>query len=293
MAEFKSWPKIARLAREVVCTEKIDGTNAAIHIERLKFGATGTLEIRPGDVVDWLDGEATFLRLTAQSRTRLITVADDNHGFARWVADNAAAIAATLGEGIHYGEWWGYKINRGYGLAKGDKRFSLFNTERWSHLDGSQVPGLWTVPVLATGLLWDEDGDPFGMDDPVTDAVLTLREGGSVAAPGYDRPEGIVVFHTAGRVMFKYTLDGDEAKETKADPFALIRAKPEDFAPPMTRDQQIPLLEAIENQDLEAYQEAIKIAIEESGIVDKQYEPFTNLQIASNREDHTGWEGLV
>lgn len=32
MIEFKAWPKIPRLFRDVIITEKIDGTNAAIHI---------------------------------------------------------------------------------------------------------------------------------------------------------------------------------------------------------------------------------------------------------------------
>lgn len=30
--EFQPWPKIARLNRDIVITEKIDGTNAAVHI---------------------------------------------------------------------------------------------------------------------------------------------------------------------------------------------------------------------------------------------------------------------
>lgn len=210
MAEFRSWPEISRLARDVVVTEKIDGQNGAIHIERLKFSSSGELTILPGDVVEHDNGNLTFMRLTAQSRTRLISVKDDMHGFARWVTDNAAGLAVTLGEGTHYGEWWGYKINRGYGLSKGDRRFSLFNTERWAHLDGSQVQGLYVVPVLTAGLLFDTTG--FDSGDCIPSAIEMLEVEGSRAAPGYDRPEGIVVFHTAGRVMFKFTLDGDENK---------------------------------------------------------------------------------
>ena len=30
--EFKPWPKIPRLRRSIVITEKIDGTNAIIHV---------------------------------------------------------------------------------------------------------------------------------------------------------------------------------------------------------------------------------------------------------------------
>lgn len=223
MPEFKPWPVISNMTDRVVVTEMIDGAGAfAIHIERLKFNsATGTLEIRPGDVLDFNKGEMVFYRLTAQSRTRLITPRDDTHGFAKWVAEHASALAAELGEGIHYGEWWGYKINRGYNLEKGDKRFSLFNTERWSYLDGSQVPGLWCVPVIDQGSLFseaNEDTELLDLYTPVHFAVETLREGGSVAAPGYNKPKGVVVFHTGGRVMFKYVFTSIE------DPLAKLRA---------------------------------------------------------------------
>ncbi len=36
---FKPWPKIPRLRRDIVITEKIDGTNAIIHVAE-----DGTLE---------------------------------------------------------------------------------------------------------------------------------------------------------------------------------------------------------------------------------------------------------
>ncbi len=60
------------------------------------------------------------------SRTRWITAQDDNHGFARWVEGNKQELL-KLGAGRHFGEWWGSGIQRGYGLQKGEKRFSLFN----------------------------------------------------------------------------------------------------------------------------------------------------------------------
>ena len=40
-------------------------------------------------------------------------------------------------------------------------------------------------------------------------ALDELREYGSLAAPGFMRPEGIVIFHTAGSVGFKRTLEKD------------------------------------------------------------------------------------
>lgn len=173
---FQPWPKIARLMRECVITEKLDGTNAAI----------GVLE----------DG-----RVYAQSRNRLITPEDDNYGFARWVHANAPLLRDTLGIGLHFGEWWGAGIQRGYGLK--EKRFSLFNTALWN--DGNLSPlrdiGVRVVPTLYTGLF----------DTMVTDQkLIELRMNGSVAAPGFMNPEGIVIWHDAARVMFKRTIVGDE-----------------------------------------------------------------------------------
>jgi hypothetical protein len=105
MKPFVGFPKMARLSREVVVTEKIDGTNACVFISE--------------------DGE--FL---VGSRTRWITPEQDNHGFAAWAYANKDDLL-LLGPGTHFGEWWGSGIQRGYGLQKGEKRFSLFNTLRW------------------------------------------------------------------------------------------------------------------------------------------------------------------
>src|SRR5512139_3329369 len=96
--EFKAWPKIPRIENEKVSfTEKLDGTNACIII----------------------DEEGNF---ACQSRTRIITPEDDNFGFSRWAYENKDELM-KLGEGHHFGEWWGNGIQRGYGLT--EKRFSL------------------------------------------------------------------------------------------------------------------------------------------------------------------------
>jgi hypothetical protein len=180
--EFQPWPKIARLNRDIIVTEKIDGTNAAVLV----------LE----------DG-----RVAAQSRKRLITPEDDNFGFARWVAENAGALSDVLGAGRHFGEWWGSGIQRGYGLTNGEKRFSLFNTVRYGTADLSSVDGLSTTPVLYSGA-YDQFEQEWLLDELVNE--------GSVAAPGFMDPEGIVVFHTAAQQMFKVTIKGDEAPKSLA-----------------------------------------------------------------------------
>lgn len=189
--EFQDFPKMARLSRECVITEKIDGTNAQILI-----GEDGSIQ--------------------AGSRTRWITPDDDNFGFAAWVAANADELR-LLGPGRHFGEWWGLGIQRKYN--QNEKRFSLFNTLRWCAHDAEpvQIPSadpraepkyqtrvpscVSVVPVLYRGL--------FDTDE-VNAAITRLRIDGSAAAPGFMKPEGVVVFHIAGNVGFKKTLEKDE-----------------------------------------------------------------------------------
>lgn len=167
--EFVEFPKLARLAREVIVTEKIDGTNACIYI-----GDDGTFK--------------------TGSRNGWITPEQDNFGFSRWAHENKDALL-QLGPGRHFGEWWGAGIQRRYGLP--EKRFSLFNTERWK--DAPLCCRV--VPVLYRGVL-----DTVAIDE----CLESLRQNGSVASPGFMKPEGVVVYHVAGRVGFKKTLEKDD-----------------------------------------------------------------------------------
>lgn len=165
---FQEWPKIQRLYSPVVVTEKIDGTNAAVIVGE--------------------DGEL----LGVQSRKRLITPDDDNYGFAAWAYENAKTLVSDLGPGYHYGEWWGRGVNRAYGME--DRRFSLFNTPRWQDAEFG-TPNLDTVPVLYDG----EFHDSLAMD-----CEIQLKNYGSLAAPGYMNPEGVVLYFKRNRVAFKY-----------------------------------------------------------------------------------------
>lgn len=210
--EFQPWPKIARLNRDITITEKIDGTNAAVVImEDSPYAYTVEGE---ADRIALVASGGTEFAVFAQSRTRFITPGQDNYGFAGWVQRNAEALVATLGAGTHFGEWWGAGIQRKYGLTGPDKRFSLFNTGRWATLKSEwnmshthpvnfeAIPELHHVPVLYRGGFNEE---------AIIDAQEWLRRDGSFAAPGFMRPEGIVVWHDAARQSFKVTLEGDEA----------------------------------------------------------------------------------
>ncbi len=171
IGEFLKFPSITRLNREMIVTEKIDGTNAQIVITE--------------------DGQ-----LKAGSRTRYITPQDDNFGFAKWCEQNKEELL-KLGVGRWYGEWWGLGIQRGYDLF--ERRFSLFHTNGIKELPKCCS----VVPILKQ----------CDFDTTEIDFVLKiLKEEGSRAAPGFMKPEGIVIYHTAGRCSFKVTLEGDEGK---------------------------------------------------------------------------------
>ena len=167
MDDFKCFPKISRLSREMVITEKIDGTNGLIYI-------SDTNEMKIG------------------SRSQWIAPQKDNHGFALWATQHKEELL-TLGPGYHYGEWWGTGIQRKYDLS--EKRFSLFRVDKWSEI---RPACCHVVPTLYQGVF-----DTTIADEVLKELLKT----GSKAAPGYMYPEGIVIFHIASRVSFKHTLD--------------------------------------------------------------------------------------
>jgi hypothetical protein len=189
--EFIPFPKLARLSREIIITEKIDGTNAQVFITE--------------------DGD-----IFTGSRNRWITPQSDNYGFAKWVEGNKADIL-KLGPGRHFGEWWGNGIQRNYGLK--EKRWSLFNVRRWCRYNEpplvipqenptlpekrqEQLPEcIGLAPILLKRDTFETSSVEFVLNE--------LRDFGSSAAPGFMDPEGIVVYHSASGFAFKKTIKDD------------------------------------------------------------------------------------
>ena len=176
--EFQDFPKMARWSRDIIITEKIDGTNAQVCIAEdgvtMKFG----------------------------SRTRWITPEDDNYGFARWGVEHFDELL-KLGPGRHFGEWWGKGVQRNYSMT--DRRFSLFNAVRWT--DEVRPSCCHAVPVLYQGPMHPGVMEKY---------MCQLAENGSYAAPGFMEPEGVVLFHTAANFGFKKTLKKDEVPKSLA-----------------------------------------------------------------------------
>lgn len=173
---FEEFASISRLRRDMIVTEKIDGTNASVTI------------------LD--DG-----RVIAGSRSRYVFDPKDHFGFPAWVVEHTDELR-TLGVGHHYGEWWGSGIQRRYGLDH--KRFSLFNVSRWED-DSVRPPCCHVVPVL---LRWTFD------TAKVQECLDDLAATGSKASPGFMKAEGIVVFHAASGKLFKQTLDKNDGHKS-------------------------------------------------------------------------------
>jgi hypothetical protein len=188
MVEFVEFQKIPRLSRECIITEKIDGTNGVIYI---------------GEAGEFLVG----------SRSRWIDEHTDNFNFWHWAMAHKEELL-KLGIGTHYGEWWGSGIQRRYGLLNGEKRFSLFNVGRW--VEDRTQPLLekqeycpeccYVVPILFVGMF-----DTLA----VWNALEELKFKGSQASKGFMRPEGVVIYHKQGRLLFKKTIEKDDEYKSK------------------------------------------------------------------------------
>ncbi len=179
--EFRGFPKLARLRRDCIITEKIDGTNAQI-------------VITPQG--DFFSG----------SRNRWITPEDDNYGFSTWAHTNRDELM-KLGPGQHFGEWWGKGIQRNYGLET--RKFSLFNALQWS--DPIKRPACCdVVPTVGCYNMGD-------LTNVLGDITKKFEAIGSLAAPGFSKPEGVVIFHKASGQLFKVLFENDHISKTEAE----------------------------------------------------------------------------
>jgi len=224
--EFKPFGKIARLSRDIVITEKIDGTNTQVYIVAYKTIASDSqmtdtyIDHMTSNAIKMENPEDRFnpYFMFAGSRKRWLDCSSsgDNYGFAKWVKANAEDLM-NLGEGRHFGEWYGKGIQRNYGLE--EKRFALFNVGRWHKMgDNPRLKSVdpktkkekytdeapeccEVVPILYKGMF-----DTRAIDMALED----LKRVGSEAVKGFMRAEGLVVFHKASGQLFKKTILNDE-----------------------------------------------------------------------------------
>lgn len=178
MSEWTGFPKIARLNRDCVVTEKVDGTNAAILIQ------SG--------------------RLRVYSKSEELTGSIDSYGFYAWVMERKRAILDTFEDGLLRGEFAGPGINRNRHQLT-SKTFYCFAAEPRVREGVTGLPdGFNVVPVLYEG--------PFDTA-AINREVDRLRINGSLVG---GTPEGVVVFHLAGSVGFKVTCLNDNTPKSRA-----------------------------------------------------------------------------
>ena len=176
MVEFKEFPKIPRLHRLCVITEKIDGTNASVTITE--------------------DGQ--FL---TGSKSKWITPEEDNYGFSKWANSNKEELM-KLGIGTHHGEWCGLGIQRNYGFK--EKRWYLFNTSKWKD-DSVRPKCCYVVPIIYEGLFNTEE---------VNFALDMLKREGSIISPEF-KAEGVIIFLLSSNSYFKQTIEKDDGWKGK------------------------------------------------------------------------------
>jgi hypothetical protein len=192
--EFIPFQKLARLYRDVTITEKIDGTNALIHIS-----TKNTTSRDPIDPFVVYSNDQYEVRVG--SRTQWITPKKDNFGFAQWVVKNVDNLL-LLGPGSHFGEWYGQGIQIGYGMK--ERRFVLFNAGRWNSSNVHHC--IQVVPILFEGVF---------SEAAINESLDMLRNRGSHLVPGWNNPEGIVIYHEASGKSFKVTLNNDGRPKSK------------------------------------------------------------------------------
>ncbi len=206
--DFQKFDKIPRLSRDIVITEKIDGINAQIYICTLadvNNSFAGDYQHQEAYTVDFIEKhclsnyEKHGFYMFAGSRKKWLDVSSkgDNFGFAKWVQANGEELL-KLGEGRHYGEWYGLGIQRNYGLK--EKRLALFNVSKWED-DEVRPKCCDCVPVLYRGI-FDTVKIQIQLD--------LLKNCGSRIVEGFKNPEGIIIYHKASGKLFKKTILNDE-----------------------------------------------------------------------------------
>lgn len=177
VTHFHGYPKTQRYDKlTYTISEKIDGTNAGIIVN-----------------------EDPAVKLIATSKNKCITPEDDNLGFAAWVQLHSAELR-NLGPGHHFGEWYGRRINRNYGLT--ERKLMLFNVSRYrAHVVDSTLPeGVELETVLA--------GDVPLMMLPqfIQESRDLLENQGSRHVLGFKSPEGLIIRDSFGRIV-KYVMN--------------------------------------------------------------------------------------
>ncbi len=206
--DFIPYGKTARLHRNAVISEKLNGTNASVFFVPLEEGET--TRDHPNARAFLHDKIAVY----AQSRNRMLVPGEDNAGFGAWVEKHALEIFAVLGVGRFWGEWYGPGVQKNPHDVE-HKRFALFEVQRAPiralsetpllFEDGTQLEG---VPILYQGKF---------SGSAVDDALIRLGQHGTQVngASENGRPEGIIVYLSEIQTRLKVLLEADHLSKTE------------------------------------------------------------------------------
>lgn len=249
---FKSWPDIESLHH--VAKDVADARPVVFYRGKVKLhGTNAGVRVDPDGVV------------TAQSRTRDLTVDSDNYGFAVYAGANAEHFAQGKTDVpiIFFGEWAGQGINAGDAVSKLPKRFYVFavvevepcatspdGEKRHYYVDPGIIELLWGDTLAAVGaaiIPWADEGTLVDFGDPVKTAEWAARLSEQVVAIGEHDPyiatlgaggpgEGLVMYALSsaganqphpglGRLMFKAKAERHTGIKTRA-PRNLVSTDP-------------------------------------------------------------------
>lgn len=200
-------PKIGRRPLTMYITEKLDGTNASIHIFH-KDDTPDAIPLLTSIVGDYCIFTASRKRWIAPNREGHN---NDNMGFAKWVKNNAEEIV-KLGIGTHFGEWVGPGVQKNPHELD-EKRFYLFNHYRWVEVQRATICKETTAfPMCVDIVPWMVDG--LYTQEGIDAAMLKLKERGSLIG---GKPEGIMVYIPEADHYQKVTFEHSKGKWNKEE----------------------------------------------------------------------------
>ena len=162
MSEFKKYPSIEQFKGVVKSVKKgmkrtfshldiaEDGTKTPVFLggDLPKLTFRGTVKLHGTNACVIINSD---LSVDAQSRTRILSLQSDNHGFCNWLMSCSAIFTEAYKDrldnldifSLHiYGEWCGSNIQSNVGLTGIEKTFVIFGILQ-TNVDGTE---LWLSP---------------------------------------------------------------------------------------------------------------------------------------------------
>ena len=242
MIKFGSIVQLRNIVKQVEYDVKhtfIDGEDVfdhSIKLPEIEFDATVKIHGTNASVVYNKDGS-----YYVQSRNRIISVNDDNAGFAKFVDDNKTFLLDVLKQNIHdndtivvYGEWAGKGIQSKVAVSEVERFFALFDIKLFKdkkhvYVDNNQykqVLNSFTNKDSNIFSIYEFDNYVFNIDfenieksqNQIVSKVLEIEDccpvGKYFGVVGVG--EGLVLKSKCGKYIFKAKGEKHSASKVKA-----------------------------------------------------------------------------